>query len=334
MEQELNRNQHFDEVPTNEILLRRTGLLADGSWNMLNYIAITLLFTGVLHYFAKIVFQMEFLDLLGLMKTIHLTLIYFFVAASSYSVLKGSQVFLEMHTMIKNGFKFYKTPYSEEQIRIKRETNKRIVRNTKIFIFIFVSALFSTILKEELPVDFEEWNRNYSGWFPIKINSWPRCIDKLQQYYKGVLIYTLTGASVVLCTMAYMLTDPNTTLSSVIAFLTLGISEMDKLRFTIYSNSFWYSQKLEIRFYILMMLTRTKRSVTLTAGGLTSCNLDGYKDIVQGTWAYFNMLRAFRGRGNLSSFEVNNLEKKAFPQIGRYQKEKKINLPPSVNNNF
>lgn len=122
----------------------------------------------------QIVFQMEFLDLLGLMKTIHLTLIYFFVAASSYSVLKGSQVFLEMHTMIKNGFKFYKTPYSEEQIRIKRETNKRIVRNTKIFIFIFVSALFSTILKEELPVDFEEWNRNYSGWFPIKINSWPR----------------------------------------------------------------------------------------------------------------------------------------------------------------
>lgn len=55
--------------------------------------------------------------------------------------------------------------------------------------------------------------------------------------------------------------------------------QMDKLRFTIYSNSFWYSQKLEIRFYILMMLTRTKRSVTLTAGGLTSCNLDGYKDV-------------------------------------------------------
>nr|AXU25095.1 odorant receptor 4 [Cyrtorhinus lividipennis] len=359
---------------TNRELLENFGLILTDNRSFRPVGSMTLILSGMLHYSLRVILTYHELELLTVMKVLHLTLIYLLVAVCGTVVLRQSKRFLVLHSIIRNGFYKYPQGLTDEQLMIRSRANEKVLKITKYGLRFFVIATLGSTLKEPLPYDFQVWTRQYNGWFPFVVDSWSKyvvsqiyhlmaalsaallggsvcivfiaiaehllaqleilsislknaihdvpdpgdsranylaylkiksCVKhhhvilrffiEFQKYYSIPVLSMLAGTTVAMCTIAFVVTDPNSTFGVSAAFLSLMAPEIAfclcyctygqkitdmgfNVRDTV-CNAPWYCHSKKVQLALLMILIKTRTPLTLTAAGLKDCSIKSIGEV-------------------------------------------------------
>ncbi|KAF6207913.1 hypothetical protein GE061_016362 [Apolygus lucorum] len=117
------------------------------------------------HYSLRVAFTYRDLEILTIIKILHLTNVYFLAGLCAYVVLLQSNRFHVIHSIIKNGFYNYPEGLTQEQMLIRSKANHK-------------------------------WSKEYNGWIPFVVDSWAKYF--LSQFYHlmAALSAALLGGSV------------------------------------------------------------------------------------------------------------------------------------------
>nr|AXX83023.1 odorant receptor [Yemma signatus] len=118
------------------------------------------------------------------------------------------------------------------------------------------------------------------------------------------------NAGVIICTVGFIITDPDSNLRSSIAFLSVVatefiffgglcyygeriVQESGRIFEAVY-NTPWYTQSKRLSFLYYMFMVRSRKPLTPSAYGLKAMSLSTFGDILQAAYSYLNMLSATR----------------------------------------
>nr|APZ81436.1 olfactory receptor 14 [Adelphocoris lineolatus] len=183
---------------TNKELLQALGLLwSKTDWNPLRSIfSLSLITSGMFHYSLRVAFTYTSMELLTIIKILHLTNVYFLAGLCAYVVFLQSRRFHIIHSIIKDGFYNYPEGLTQEQMMIRSKANHKVSKITKYGLRFFVISTLGSCLKEPVPYDFEEWTKEYNGWIPFVVDSWPKYFASQFYHLLAALSAALLGGSV------------------------------------------------------------------------------------------------------------------------------------------
>ncbi|BES87658.1 Odorant receptor [Nesidiocoris tenuis] len=183
---------------TNKELLETLGLLLSpkNGVSFRSIFSLTLITSGVFHYSLRVVMDLKELELLSVIKIFHLTCIYLTSSLSAWMVLLNSKHFYVLHSIIRGGFYTYPDGLTNEQALIRSRANLKVFKISKYGPWFFVIGTLGSVLKEPLPYDFEEWYKEYAGWIPFVVNSWPRYVASQLYHLMAAMSAALLGGSI------------------------------------------------------------------------------------------------------------------------------------------
>ncbi|KAK9506188.1 hypothetical protein O3M35_008169 [Rhynocoris fuscipes] len=137
-----------------------------------------------------------------------------------------------------------------------------------------------------------------------------RCMNMFQDVYNWLLFSMTITSGVLICTNVFLVTAPNNDLAVLIEFVNLlspeimliflycwfGQQMTDKwseIRDAVYDIN-WFDESISTRKSLLNILTVSTKSKIVKGGGLQPFNMEGFAEILQASFSYFNMLKALR----------------------------------------
>nr|AXX83014.1 odorant receptor [Yemma signatus] len=134
---------------------------------------------------------------------------------------------------------------------------------------------------------------------------------EVQKYYNWPLLVTAFSMGIILCTLGYIVINPESTMPHIASFVFILIPEMiiavfycslgqriadmsSELSDTVYRLE-WYSMPVSIQRDLLLLMVGSRKHYQFTGFNLHQFSFKGLSEIFQASFTYFNMLVALSG---------------------------------------